>query len=572
MKEKKTRKTFVLFALVLTFMLGLVGTSLFAFAESSGAENTVIAADMFDKSLARKTLESYDTTYSQIQNQGHYIYKGIELPFDDASKPSSYTLAGTFSGDSEIEYAFSSSGAIANTKFVYKDKSGNELFTIERYFTFGGNYRYVAGAKMTIGGTEVLSTKDTWDEGKIIPWAYLTDDWGKDKIAGKDDLQEDAISQRAGYIKIDVESAAVNVGFPAKKDSHTYGTDDVTEKIYVLDGSKASNISDIINGLNDGYTVSVERTVATQQNVLIISINGIKLDGTTVATTDVTPADIRVVYPTEFIENEKKYIDSIQGEDLQTFPAQKLVSLNCTTTGAAWKNYVDTEAIAVTDFDKNKVGLQKITVSGNEYNVFVAPEISGFDLFDESLSSKTLESYDTTYSELPNQGHYTYKGIELPFSDESKPNSYTLPGVFTGDFDMEYAFSSFSSGGNEKDANDVVKYKTRFVFKNTDGNELFTVVRYTYGNGFQNTRYGGSVDFTVGNTTVGTSIGNFDWGKEPVAYITPWRYITDDWQKGNIEGVTEGKVNGKGEDAIAQRSGHINVSVKSDRVDIMLFG
>ena len=306
MKEKKTRKTFVLFALVLTFMLGLVGTNLFAFAESSGAENTVIAADMFDKSLARKTLESYDTTYSQIQNQGHYIYKGIELPFDDASKPSSYTLAGTFSGDSEIEYAFSSSGAIANTKFVYKDKSGNELFTIERYFAFGGTYRYVAGAKMTIGGTEVLSTKDAWDEGKIIPWAYLTDDWGKTSIAGKDGLQEDAISQRAGYIKIDVESAAVNVGFPAKKDSHTYGTDDVTEKIYVLDGSKASNISDIVNGLNDGYTVSVERTVATQQNVLIISINGIKLDGTTVATTDVTPADIRVVYPTEFIENEKK--------------------------------------------------------------------------------------------------------------------------------------------------------------------------------------------------------------------------------------------------------------------------
>ena len=58
MKEKKTRKTFVLFALVLTFMLGLVGTSLFAFAESSGAENTVIAADMFDKSLARKTLKA----------------------------------------------------------------------------------------------------------------------------------------------------------------------------------------------------------------------------------------------------------------------------------------------------------------------------------------------------------------------------------------------------------------------------------------------------------------------------------------------------------------------------------
>ena len=250
----------------------------------SGNEYNVFVApkvtgfDLLDENDYKyTTLESYDTTYSQIQNQGHYIYKGIELPFDDASKPSSYTLAGTFSGDSEIEYAFSSSGAIANTKFVYKDKSGNELFTIERYFEYGGNYRYVAGAKMTIGGTEVLSTKDTWDEGKIIPWAYLRDDWGKGNIAGKDDLQEDAISQRAGYIKIDVESAAVNVGFPAKKDSHTYGTDDVTEKIYVLDGSKASNISDIVNGLNDGYTVSVERTVATQQNVLIIGINGKKL-------------------------------------------------------------------------------------------------------------------------------------------------------------------------------------------------------------------------------------------------------------------------------------------------------
>ena len=551
MKEKKTRKTFVLFALVLTFMLGLVltfmlglvGTNLFAFAESSGAENTVIAADMFDKSLARKTLESYDTTYSQIQNQGHYIYKGIELPFDDASKPSSYTLAGTFSGDSEIEYAFSSSGAIANTKFVYKDKSGNELFTIERYFTFGGNYRYVAGAKMTIGGTEVLSTKDTWDEGKIIPWAYLTDDWGKTNIAGKDDLQEDAISQRAGYIKIDVESAAVNVGFPAKKDSHTYGTDDVTEKIYVLDGSKASNISDIVNGLNDGYTVSVERTVATQQNVLIISINGIKLDGTTVATTDVTPADIRVAYPTEFIENEKKYIDSIQGEDLQTFAAQKLVSLNCTTTGAAWKNYVDTEAIAVTDFDKNKVGLQKITVSGNEYNVFVAPKVTGFDLLDDLLDENdykytTLESYDSTWSGLAGQGHYISKGIEFPFDDATKPDSYYLPGTFVGGFDTEYAFSSRGNGSNDG---------TKFVFENLSGEELFTVERYHV---WGEVRQGGSVKVTKGGTEL---------FKEE-AMIYPSKYLTDDYQADKPDGCVQ--------DAVAQRPGNIRVDVSDSSVTV----
>ena len=543
MKEKKTRKTFVLFALVLTFMLGLVGTNLFAFAESSGAENTVIAADMFDKSLARKTLESYDTTYSQIQNQGHYIYKGIELPFDDASKPSSYTLAGTFSGDSEIEYAFSSSGAIANTKFVYKDKSGNELFTIERYFTFGGNYRYVAGAKMTIGGTEVLSTKDAWDEGKIIPWAYLTDDWGKTSIAGKDGLQEDAISQRAGYIKIDVESAAVNVGFPAKKDSHTYGTDDVTEKIYVLDGSKASNISDIVNGLNDGYTVSVERTVATQQNVLIISINGIKLDGTTVATTDVTPADIRVAYPTEFIENEKKYIDSIQGEDLQTFAAQKLVSLNCTTTGAAWKNYVDTEAIAVTDFDKNKVGLQKITVSGNEYNVFVAPKVTGFDLLDDLLDENdykytTLESYDSTWSGLAGQGHYISKGIEFPFDDATKPDSYYLPGTFVGGFDTEYAFSSRGNGSNDG---------TKFVFENLSGEELFTVERYHV---WGEVRQGGSVKVTKGGTEL--------FKEESMIY--PSKYLTDDYQADKPDGCVQ--------DAVAQRPGNIRVDVSDSSVTV----
>ncbi len=539
MKEKKTRKTFVLFALVLTFMLGLVGTSLFAFAESSGAENTVIAADMFDKSLARKTLESYDTTYSQIQNQGHYIYKGIELPFDDASKPSSYTLAGTFSGDSEIEYAFSSSGAIANTKFVYKDKSGNELFTIERYFEYGGTYRYVAGAKMTIGGTEVLSTKDTWDEGKIIPWAYLTDDWGKANIAGKDDLQEDAISQRAGYIKIDVESAAVNVGFPAKKDSHTYGTDDVTEKIYVLDGSKASNISDIVNGLNDGYTVSMERTVATQQNVLIISINGIKLDGTTVATTDVTPADIRVAYPTEFIENEKKYIDSIQGEDLQTFAAQKLVSLNCTTTGAAWKNYVDTEAIAVTGFDKNKVGLQKITVSGNEYNVFVAPKVTGFDLLDgNDYKYTTLESYDSTWSGLAGQGHYINKGIEFPFDDATKPDSYYLPGTFVGGFDTEYAFSSRGNGSNDG---------MKFVFENLSGEELFTVERYHV---WGEVRQGGSVKVTKGGTEL---------FKEE-AMIYPSKYLTDDYQADKPDGCVQ--------DAVAQRPGNIRVDVSDSSVTV----
>lgn len=539
MKEKKTRKTFVLFALVLTFMLGLVGTSLFAFAESSGAENTVIAADVFDKSLARKTLESYDTTYSQIQNQGHYIYKGIELPFDDASKPSSYTLAGTFSGDSEIEYAFSSRGAIANTKFVYKDKSGNELFTIERYFGYGGTYRYVAGAKMTIGGTEVLSTKDAWDEGKIIPWAYLTDDWGKNNIAGKGDLQEDAISQRAGYIKIDVESAAVNVGFPAKKDAHTYGTDDVTEKIYVLDGSKASNISDIVNGLNDGYTVSVERTVATQQNVLIISINGIKLDGTTVATTDVTPADIRVAYPTEFIENEKKYIDSIQGEDLQTFAAQKLVSLNCTTTGAAWKNYVDTEAIAATGFDKNKVGLQKITVSGNEYNVFVAPKVTGFDLLDENdYKYTTLESYDSTWSGLAGQGHYINKGIEFPFDDATKPNSYYLPGTFVGGFDTEYAFSSRGNGSNDG---------MKFVFENLSGEELFTVERYHV---WGEVRQGGSVKVTKGGTEL---------FKEE-AMIYPSKYLTDDYQADKPDGCVQ--------DAVAQRPGNIRVDVSDSSVTV----
>ena len=461
------------------------------------------------------------------------------MPFDDASKPSSYTLAGTFSGDSEIEYAFSSSGAIANTKFVYKDKSGNELFTIERYFEYGGTYRYVAGAKMTIGGTEVLSTKDTWDEGKIIPWAYLTDDWGKANIAGKDDLQEDAISQRAGYIKIDVESAAVNVGFPAKKDSHTYGTDDVTEKIYVLDGSKASNISDIVNGLNDGYTVSMERTVATQQNVLIISINGIKLDGTTVATTDVTPADIRVAYPTEFIENEKKYIDSIQGEDLQTFAAQKLVSLNCTTTGAAWKNYVDTEAIAVTGFDKNKVGLQKITVSGNEYNVFVAPKVTGFDLLDENdYKYTTLESYDSTWSGLAGQGHYINKGIEFPFDDATKPDSYYLPGTFVGGFDTEYAFSSRGNGSNDG---------MKFVFENLSGEELFTVERYHV---WGEVRQGGSVKVTKGGTEL---------FKEE-AMIYPSKYLTDDYQADKPDGCVQ--------DAVAQRPGNIRVDVSDSSVTV----
>ena len=461
------------------------------------------------------------------------------MPFDDASKPSSYTLAGTFSGDSEIEYAFSSSGAIANTKFVYKDKSGNELFTIERYFEYGGTYRYVAGAKMTIGGTEVLSTKDTWDEGKIIPWAYLKDDWGKANIAGKDDLQEDAISQRAGYIKIDVESAAVNVGFPAKKDSHTYGTDDVTEKIYVLDGSKASNISDIVNGLNDGYTVSMERTVATQQNVLIISINGIKLDGTTVATTDVTPADIRVAYPTEFIENEKKYIDSIQGEDLQTFAAQKLVSLNCTTTGAAWKNYVDTEAIAVTGFDKNKVGLQKITVSGNEYNVFVAPKVTGFDLLDENdYKYTTLESYDSTWSGLAGQGHYINKGIEFPFDDATKPDSYYLPGTFVGGFDTEYAFSSRGNGSNDG---------MKFVFENLSGEELFTVERYHV---WGEVRQGGSVKVTKGGTEL---------FKEE-AMIYPSKYLTDDYQADKPDGCVQ--------DAVAQRPGNIRVDVSDSSVTV----
>ena len=562
--EKRMRKTATVFLIVCAFMLGLAGAGVSAFAEETPTQRSLVAADLFDVGLMRKTLESYDTTYSGIKNQGHYIYKGIELPFSDESKPNSYTLPGTFNGNSEIEYAFSSGGNKANTKFVYKDKSGNELFTIERYYTFGGDYRYVAGARITISGTEILTTKETWDDGKIIPWAYITDDWGKNNVVGHDGLQEDAVSQRAGYIKIEISDSAVNVSLPAKKDTHTYGTDDVTEKTYTLDGSKVSNISEIISNLNSGYTVSVERTEETQQNVLIIAVNGIKFDGSSVNVTNIEPIVQRVVYSTEYEIGGKKYIDSVAGKELSEFAAQNLACIGSNN----WQMFITDAPVQAVGYDKDKVGLQKITVSGNEYNVFVAPEISGFDLFDESLSSKTLESYDTTYSELPNQGHYTYKGIELPFSDESKPNSYTLPGVFTGDFDMEYAFSSFSSGGNEKDANDVVKYKTRFVFKNTDGNELFTVVRYTYGNGFQNTRYGGSVDFTVGNTTVGTSIGNFDWGKEPVAYITPWRYITDDWQKGNIEGVTEGKVNGKGEDAIAQRSGHINVSVKSNSVDI----
>lgn len=590
MKEKKTRKTFVLFALVLTFMLGLVGTSLFAFAESSGAETisvqNLITADSGATVTSVAEVEAYrldnaKLTYewgffdwnggyrfSNVASEKEYV-KGIKIPLSNNNEE--YKIHGTFNGAFEMDYVFGSKLSVnGDVFFIFKDLSGKELFRVGRVTTnankWGAEQAYVRYTE----NDNVRFSSEYMESGAI--GTYYP--WEKDENIGKAD--PDTINtdynvcgggqyflpgQYYNSNEVTVESYGTNydvknitgtisVSYGDKGNSRTPVSSGLTESstlfinvtskdgvrsIGQIDCSDDKN-SVIKDAIEKGFTVSIAGGAREAEkhgaDVIVSKINGVSLS---VDNIDIVE-EIGVVYPTEFEIDSEKYIDTIIGEDLRSF---ETVNRKKIGGNANWTTLSEKTVVQATDFDKNKVGLQKITVSGNEYNVFVAPKVTGFDLLDENdYKYTTLESYDSTWSGLAGQGHYINKGIEFPFDDATKPDSYYLPGTFVGGFDTEYAFSSRGNGSNDG---------TKFVFENLSGEELFTVERYHV---WGEVRQGGSVKVTKGGTEL---------FKEE-AMIYPSKYLTDDYQAAKPDGCVQ--------DAVAQRPGNIRVDVSDSSVTV----
>ncbi len=542
------------------------------------------AAQLLGEGARLATLESYDTTFSALPNQGHYTYKGIELPFGDATKPGRYDIAGMFSGESEIEYAFSSpfSASITSAegallRFVYRDTDGNEIFTVERTYTYWGAYRYVAGVKIKIGSTEVWNSSGIWD--RIIPWAYLTDDSGKANVSGATGLEQNAISQRAGYIRLEVESNTVKVHMSQKKDDHTYGVDDLRDVVCEfpasVTGLNGYDRTAIATALNSGYTVSIERTADAQQNVLLTKINGVNLGVSNVSSRAVTPSQTRTTYDGEYMIGSDKYIDSVVGKDLKPFAKEKqyCVKDNTSAVPTNWKIYLDDGTPTVTGFNKANPGLQTVDVDGETYHVFVATDTPGTSLFtDKNLRVKELTGYDTTIPGLPGQSAYTYKGIELPFSEKDKPSQYVIPGTFNGSSKIEYAFSSAGdvpAVTYDDDCKVTSKSPLRFVYKDANDKEIFTIERCFTDYGAY--RHVGEAIITIGGKQVLQSKPN----KDSFGQIIPWAYMTEEtgWNGVLDHWSNESKIpnpenyaqNGT---TVAQRAGYIWVEVGTDFVKV----
>ena len=210
-------------------------------------------------------------------------YSGIVLPFDDAAKPSKYDIKGVFKPEYDgnkfvINYVYSSSNNRnfdGDTVFVFSDKSGKELFRVGRYiYGVWGPEVFGTGCAYLLYGGNTQYEKEEYP-GRT-PWAYLTVDENYNNASSgyKEDYNNPElrmISTRAGDLIVKIEGEKVVVSTSAL--DNTWELDMSKNPIKEM---KVGEISDaaIVAAVKEGFTVSVQRTERTQQNVMLIAING----------------------------------------------------------------------------------------------------------------------------------------------------------------------------------------------------------------------------------------------------------------------------------------------------------
>ena len=526
----------------------------------------------------------YDTTVKV--GAGKHDIAGVRVPLSKAANNSEYRINGTFTGEFEVEYAFGSY-ATGVAAFSFRDEEGNELFQIGRRMSSQTNL---------MDSAAYFKYKDTYTTNTASYNPY--EEWWKNHPDHKPDSGDpwlpdgayaipgpyatgDVLSQRPGKITVRYTDKVWSEEQNGLVDAqgrlqavvtmcHNMGNDLKDNVIVQVREAVVGEIfdADVIEKVLHGkYTVSVCRLNSSAPDVVLTNINGTSLGKERMLyVTDTGTTQWRYNGTTEEIGG-KTYIDLLFGEELDTFDVYTEKKF-----AERWTRFIKTGATHYEGtFADKPLGEYPITVAGVAYTVRVSPKFAAAGDLVRSpaglpqASMTQFTSYDTTVADEAHR--HEYSGVRVPLSEsEGKEARYMLAGTFTGDFEVEYTFGSYSRG------------VAMFVFGDEDGNELFHVGRRAAGDVLS----GGMAYLYDGNafTTLEYSWGEpIDWWKKN-AYTGNYPTMADPWGPDYsfaIPGPYITKISGQAEDGVlSQLAGKVIVRYaeatekKPERVEILV--
>lgn len=357
---------------------------------------------------------------------------------------------GVFSGDFEMEYAYSAP-AWGATEFTFYDKDAPEtkVFSVYRSVNYDSKgtafvVDYVNGKYMYLG----TSVDNTTPVDQYFAFSVANSDDKKEIYPNN--VENISIVGKLGLF-FTGNSVDVKVSQGWDKEITTY----LTLATLTLDD------------FSDGYILKIHKSTifraGEDNSVLITSING---NAITEGKIQASATYSGISYPGEYKHEDKNVIDLPYRASLKEFVCSGNLLLSSTGFGQFVGAQTLTEFNVSDDHHTKEIGTYDLTVNYGEIkkdyviNVVDGATVNKSDLFTESSNA------------VVNQN-----GIAV---DTADGNVGVFNGVFSGDFETEYSYTKRSYGEIEfgfydKDAPDTKVFSVYRSFKDGDVGTAFVI-------------------------------------------------------------------------------------------------